>query len=91
VTVSVARAVGIGTGQAETISMYPNPASDFLHIELTRETHVRLHDLMGKLCFSEDGVNGDLSLNVSEFKRGIYIVSLLWEDGSLQQRKIILQ
>jgi len=91
VTVSVARTVGIGTGQAEAISIYPNPASDFLHIELTRETHVRLHDLMGKLCYSEDRVNGDLSLNVSEFKRGIYIVSLLWEDGSLQQRKIILQ
>jgi len=91
VSVSVARAVGIGTSQTETISIYPNPASDFLNIELNRETHVRLHDLMGKLCYSQDRVNGDLSLNVSEFKRGIYIVSLLWEDGSLQQRKIILQ
>jgi hypothetical protein len=91
VNVSVARAVGIGDSQEEAIRIYPNPASDFLHIELTRETHVRLHDLMGKLCYSQDGVNGDLSLHVSEFKRGIYIVSLLWEDGSLQQRKIILQ
>jgi len=91
VTVGVERTVGIGTGAVETLSIYPNPASDFLHVELDRETHVRLHDLMGKLCYSQDRVNGDLSINVSEFKRGIYIVSLFWEDGSLQQRKIVLQ
>jgi len=83
--------VGIGTSDVESIHIYPNPATEFIFIELNQETHVRLHDLMGKLCYSEDRVNGDLTLNVSEYKRGIYIVSLYWEDGSLQQRKIILQ
>lgn len=91
VTVSVESAVGIGKNDVESIRIYPNPATEFIFIELNRETRVRLHDLMGKLCYSEDRVNGDLTLNVSEYKRGIYIVSLYWEDGSLQQRKIILQ
>jgi hypothetical protein len=91
VSVSLERAVGIGTRNAESIRIYPNPATDYVFIELSREAHIRFHDLMGKLVYSEDHVNGDRTINVSDFKRGIYIVSLYWEDGSLQQRKIILQ
>ena len=91
VSVSVQRAVGIGTSSAESIRVYPNPASEYVHIELTREAHIRMHDLMGKLCYSKDHVNGDQTINLSEFKEGIYIVSLHMEDGSLQQRKLIIR
>jgi hypothetical protein len=92
-TVTVSRKIplGIGTRSEESIRIFPNPATEFIHIELSRETHVRLHDLMGKLCYSQDHANGDLTIHVSEFKRGIYIISLLWDDGSLQQRKLIFQ
>ena len=84
-------AVGIGTSNDESFRIYPNPATDFVYIELTRECNIRIFDLMGKLCYSEDDVNGDLTIDVSEYKRGIYIVSLLWDDGSLQQRKLNFQ
>jgi len=91
VSVSQKIALDIGTRNAEAIKIYPNPATDFVFIELSRETHIRFHDLMGKLCYSEDHVNGDKTINVSNFKKGIYIVSLYWGDGSLQQRKVIIQ
>lgn len=91
VNVSVARAVGIGDQNVESIRIYPNPASEFIFIELRGDTHIRMHDLLGKLHYSADHLNGDQRINVSEFKEGIYIISLLLEDGSLQQRKIILR
>jgi len=91
VSVSVQRTVGIGTSSAESIKVYPNPASEYVHIELTREAHIRMHDLMGKLCYSKDHANGDQNIMLSEFKEGIYIVSLHMEDGSLQQRKLIIR
>jgi hypothetical protein len=84
-------AVGIGTSNDESFQIYPNPATDFVYIKLTRETSIRLFDLMGKLCYSKDDVNGDLTIDVSDFKRGVYIVSLVWEGGSPQQQEMILQ
>jgi len=91
VSLSLDPAVGIGTRNAESFRIYPNPATDFVFIELTRETNIRLHDMLGKLCYSEDHVTGNLTINISDFKRGVYIVSLVWEDGSLQQREVIIQ
>jgi len=91
VSLSLDPAVGIGTRNAESFRIYPNPATDFVFIELTRETNIRLHDMLGKLCYSEDHVTGNLTINTSDFKKGVYIVSLVWEDGSLQQREVIIQ
>lgn len=91
VRVSLERTVGIGTNTTEAIRVYPNPASEYVHIELSRETHIRMHDLMGKLHYSQDRAYGDQTINLSEFKEGIYIVSLHMDDGSLQQRKLIIR
>jgi hypothetical protein len=46
---------------------------------------------MGKLHFTREHANGDQRINVSEYKEGIYIVSLHMQDGSLQQRKLIIR
>jgi hypothetical protein len=91
VNVSVARAVGIGDQNVESIRIYPNPASEFLFIELRGDTHIRMHDLMGKMHYSADHMNGNQRISVSEFKEGIYIISLHMQDGGLQQRKIIIR
>jgi hypothetical protein len=91
VRVSVHIPLGIGTREDESIRIYPNPASEFVFIELSRDTQIRMHNLLGKLCYSADHVNGDHNINVSEFEKGIYIVSLYREDGSLQQSKLIIQ
>ncbi len=91
VSIGLDPAVGTGNTSTESFRIYPNPATDLLIIELPRETHVRLYDLMGKLIYSQDRVRGDLPLNVSEFERGMYILRLSWEDGSTQQREVILQ
>jgi len=84
-------AVGIGNNGAESFRIYPNPATDLIFLELPRETHLRLYDLMGKIIYSQDRVRGDMTLNVSEFNRGMYILRLSWEDGSMQQREVVLQ
>ena len=91
ITVTIDPAVGIGKTDIESIRIYPNPATEFIHIDLPGVSNVRLQDLMGKLCYSVNDVIGELSINISDFKKGIYIVSLYMEDGSLKQRKVIIQ
>lgn len=91
VSIGLDPAVGIGTSNAEFIRVYPNPASEYVYFELSSITHIRIYDHLGKMCYSVDQVNGDHKINVSEFQKGIYIVSLHMEDGSLQQRKLIIQ
>jgi len=91
VSIGLDPATGIGTSKAESFRIYPNPATDFVHIELSMDTHIRIHDLKGKLYYSKNHVNGDQTISLSEFKEGVYIVSLHMEDGSLQQRKLIIR
>ena len=91
VSIGLDPAVGIGTTHAEFIRVYPNPANEHVYIKLSRETRIRIYDYLGNLCYSEDDANGDRRIDVSEFETGIYIVSLYWEDGSLQQSKLIIQ
>jgi hypothetical protein len=91
VSIGLDPATGVGTPRNESFRIYPNPATDLLVIELPGETHVRLYDLMGRLLYSQDHAKGDLTLNVSEFNRGIYIFRFSWEDGSMQQKEVVLQ
>jgi hypothetical protein len=83
-------AVGTGISETESFRIYPNPATDAIFLELPREADVRLYDLMGKIIYSQDRVRGHMTLHVSEFSRGMYILRLSWVDGSMQQREVVL-
>jgi len=91
VSIYLEAATGNQTSNAKSFRIYPNPSSDLVFIELSREARVSLYDLMGRVCFSKDRVQGELILNVSDFKEGVYIICLKMEDGSLQQQKIIIR
>jgi hypothetical protein len=91
VSIGIDPAVGIETSKAESIRIYPNPAFEYVYIELSRNTHIKMYDHTGKLIYSEDHSSGAQTINISEFKEGLYILSLHMDDGSIQQRKLIIR
>lgn len=91
VSIGLDPATGSAKLFSESLLIYPNPATDFLFIELKGLSHIRLYDPMGRLCFAEDNVNGKKTLHVSEFEKGIYILKFYMEDGHVLQNKVILR
>jgi hypothetical protein len=84
--------VGIGTIAAESQArLYPNPASDMIHILLPSELgnqliNCRIYDVMGKEVQApvvNDGMQNTVQVEVSALRSGMYIVQL--SGGNYQQ------
>lgn len=67
--------------QKPGLHIYPNPANNFLHIDLPGTTcsALRIFDIGGRLIYTNDNLNGAsaLDLNVSYFPPGMYMLSLV--------------
>jgi len=95
-------AENIGTGQqisimnSTAISIYPNPVKDQLQIRILEEqpveTFIELYDAQGRSVFKSERINSEyLSLDLSEFSSGFYLLRVMQEDKQLSSRIIIKQ
>ncbi|MEZ4952733.1 MAG: T9SS type A sorting domain-containing protein [Saprospiraceae bacterium] len=85
---------GIFEVEAENLSIYPNPATDAITIELpeTLQGPIALTDLTGRQLLSVDYPIGSKStqLNVSGFPQGMYVIVAKGKDGTIFRQKVIL-
>lgn len=74
------------------ITVYPSPATDFIHITLQKETKATagLYDMSGRLIEKEIFVQKNNSLNVSKLSPGIYHLNILAE-GAQYDIKVIVR
>ena len=74
---------------AETVEVYPNPATHLLNLKLNGIANVRVYDLKGQhiVNFEYDGKNG---MDVSDLKAGIYIIGIE-QDSKLYRTKFVKQ
>lgn len=76
-----------------TISVYPNPTTDYLNIKIDANNSsnwdVKVLDMNGRIVrnttFSENAYN----MNISEFATGIYTLKLVSDKGEIQNIRII--
>jgi len=79
-----------------SISVYPNPASDRLYIDLGEmqfnNINVEIYDIVGKKINTEilDGYTNRYELNLSNCQNGFYLVNIN-VDGFLITKKILIQ
>jgi predicted outer membrane repeat protein len=81
----------LSTNNMEEVSimLYPNPASDFLHIiNINNQANYTIADLTGKLILN--GKINDKKINVSNLQKGLYFISIEYE-GKIITEKIILK
>jgi hypothetical protein len=91
VNVALEGAVGTGPYPSDRIRVYPNPATENIFMEFAGKADIRLQDPLGRVCYGRNEVWGEFTLNISDLKKGVYILSLYLEDGTLHQRKLIFQ
>jgi len=83
--------VGVEEVTNTTISIYPNPVSDLLHLETgdIKITKTEIYDVTGKLVFTSTGTEKILYLNA--FVPGMYMLTLTTDEGQTYHSKIIKQ
>lgn len=59
-------------------NIYPNPAKDFLNINNNSDENItiEINDLTGKKVFTDTLLNNFETIDISTFKKGIYIIKL---------------
>ncbi len=77
----------------QSISVYPNPASDIIYIDTGKETDRRyitfsLINSSGQIIYKADGKTS--SIDVSRFLPGIYFLRTEYLDGSHETTKILI-
>jgi hypothetical protein len=66
----------VPTGAYQATTLYPNPASEILHIEgLTQSAKVQIFNSIGALVFQQTAYPNK-SLNINELNAGIYLVKI---------------
>ncbi|MDD3740634.1 MAG: immunoglobulin domain-containing protein, partial [Bacteroidales bacterium] len=77
----------------DEIELYPNPASDFitLHSENLRINSVEIYNIYGELILKEIINNMEVSLNLSNFAKGLYLLKCESDDNEIRVFKLLIQ
>jgi len=79
-------ATGLVSTLSERLKVYPNPAHDYLNLDLPADAFVQVFDLQGRLQFEANLPAGNKGINFSGFDQAMYIIKLQFEDQLLTKR-----
>ena len=72
-----------------TISLYPNPAQEVLNVSSANNiTKIEVYDMLGKKVASN---NNAKNVNVAALGKGVYVVKVAQENGSVVAKRFIKQ
>ena len=80
-------------GSLEGVNVYPNPASDFLIIDidgqvLGKSTQVAMYDINGNMLLLKELTSSRNKIDISGFASGLYILNVR-NDNAVTIQKII--
>ena len=83
--------VGIGeNGLTETVSVYPNPASDYLRISTNGEiSNVRIVNTIGQVVLEQTVGLSDITISTENLPKGVYFVNIDTKNGTTTQKVIV--
>ncbi len=88
--VTIDDCIGINENSEENLSIYPNPATDFINIQSANMIKsIKILDLTGKEVVREINMSKTYKLNTSELTSGIYLLSIEMEETTINKRVVI--
>lgn len=67
---------GIGEGSVPATRIYPNPATNEVHISGLSDATIRIYNLLGREVLSLTRINGEKIINITTFDKGLYLVKV---------------
>ncbi|MFV0469579.1 MAG: T9SS type A sorting domain-containing protein [Dysgonomonas sp.] len=74
----------ITQNKANDISLYPNPASDFIYINVDKDASISLFDMCGHILFSKQLITGTNNIDIRQLAVGQYLVKVMKENAVKQ-------
>lgn len=89
-TVNVGPTMAVSETSKSNIKSYPNPVKDIFNIEAQgRIKSVQVFDIAGKQILTKDMNEVKSQIDFSKLSSGVYLVTILLEDGSKSSTKVI--
>ncbi len=82
----------VSTTEKEELEIYPNPANDYLIIEYdsnVKPLGVKVYNIAGEILYEDYDClhfSGSYALNTSEYKPGMYILSVVCKDNVINKQ-----
>ncbi len=81
--------LGVDESALEVIRMYPNPAqADFVTIKSNEDILAEVYDILGKKVTTQNISQNQNKLNISALSKGVYLVKLKSNKGSITKKLI---
>lgn len=66
----------------ENINIYPNPANNYLHIQIENNIPFKLnvYDALGRIIFTNDEIVEYIEINTNSFLKGIYFLEITYKN-----------
>lgn len=71
-----------------TTKIYPNPAENVINVSGENIKSTTIQNLAGETVFDSSNIEGK-SIEISEYPSGIYIISVLLSDGTIERHKLV--
>ena len=73
------------------VSIYPNPAHNVIVITSSNITSITIANTIGQMLISKNGNADEMSIDISSLPAGIYLVTVICDNGSRAVSKIVKQ
>ena len=83
--------VGVEDYNTSIVRIYPNPAVNVVNIETEKYANLIITNLLGQKIIEMNNINGLTQINTSKFNKGIYFVSLQFENDVVSSQKLIVK
>ncbi len=83
--------VGVNQNNISTISVYPNPVKNYLHINLDGNYNISIVSLLGQNVYQNNNVSGNLRVDCSKFGQGIFFVQSKNDEGKVITKRIVIE
>jgi hypothetical protein len=70
--------------------IYPNPASDLVYLEISKDSKVEIFTVSGKQVYQDNTKSGLMEIDVRTWKAGIYIIKILG-DSKIYSGKLMIE
>jgi len=73
----------VDESNVQNVSIFPNPANHSLSIGVDGMTSVRVCNMLGQVMMERESSGNTLSINVSDWNEGLYVVTIRTESGTV--------
>ena len=80
--------VSIDDKNTNNIHIYPNPAKDYMIIDLVDESQVSVYNISGQLVHAFEA-NTQSIVNTKDWTKGIYFINIQSNNGNIQKKIVV--